>query len=178
MPRLAAALTHTELAVQHVSDDAPRPHAASLDVVAAAAIELAAGRPVDVRGFTPLQWIHLLRALPLDAPPRPVAAILADLDRAHHLTASSNAELLAEWLRIAALHDYQPARARTRTFLLAVGRRKYLTPIYAALRASDDGAGFAAEVYAAARPGYHAVTRRTLDALLGWPAPGRVAPGE
>lgn len=150
-------------------DDAPRPHAASLDAVAAAAHDLAAGRPVDARRFSPLQWIHLLRALPLDAPPRPVAAILADLDRAHHLTASTHAELLAEWLALAARHDYRPARARTREFLLTVGRRKYLTPIYAALQRSDDG--FAAEVYAAARPGYHAITRRTLDALLAWSDP-------
>jgi hypothetical protein len=47
-----------------------------------------------------------------------------------------------------------------------VGRRKYLTPIYTALLATAAGQQLAHAVYPRARVGYHAITRRTLDALL------------
>jgi leukotriene-A4 hydrolase len=150
-------------------EDAPRPQAASLAVAAEAARDFAAGRKVDLRAFTPQQWIHFLRALPLDDGPRPAAAILAELDAAHRLTAAGNAEVLAEWLTLAARHGYRAADRRIREFLLAVGRRKYVLPIYTALLATPEGAALAREIFAVARPGYHAITRGSLDALLGAP---------
>lgn len=179
---LAAELTAPAIAGQPVPDldqwieepglpaDAPRPRAPALDAVAEAARSFAADptRPQGARKFTPLQWIHFLRALPLAAP-NDALAVLGELDRRHHLTDTGNAELLAEWLLLAARHGYRPADARIREFLTAVGRRKYLTPIYAALRRDPTGAGLAADIYRAARPGYHAITRRTLDDLLAWP---------
>lgn len=153
-------------------DDAPRPQAAILDLTAAAARAFAAEEPlppgIDPRAFSPLQWIHFLRALPLTGP-RPAEVVLGELDRAYRLTASPNAELLGEWLALAARHGYRPADARIREFLTTVGRRKYLTPIYSALLATPAGATLAREIYAAARPGYHAITRADLDDLLGSP---------
>ena len=50
-----------------------------------------------------------------------------------------------------------------------------MTPVYEALLRTATGQVLARGVYARARPGYHAITRRTLDALLGWtPEPGAV----
>lgn len=157
-------------------DDAPRPQAASLDAVAAAARAFATGaselRASEVRGYTPQHWIHFLRALPLGEPGvRPAREVLSQLDRAFRLTATGNSEVLGEWLLLAARHGYRAAGERMREFLIGVGRRKYLAPIYAALLESPDGAALAADIYAAARPGYHAITRRSLDALLGWQPP-------
>jgi len=150
-------------------DDAPRPQAASLMLAADAAREFVAGRKIDARAFSPLQWIHFLRALPLTGGPRAAAAILAELDAAFRLTATGNAELLSEWLILAARHGHRPADARIREFLTGVGRRKYVLPIYDALLATPEGAALAREIYAVARPGYHAITRGSLDALLGVP---------
>lgn len=148
-------------------DDAPRPRAPSLELAATAAREFAAGRPVDTRAFSPLQWIHFLRALPLDV--RPPTELLGAVDRAFKITATGNAELLAEWLVLTARHGYHPADARMRAFLREVGRRKYIMPIYSALLATPEGAALAREIFAEARPGYHAITRRSLDDLLGAP---------
>ncbi|PCC75613.1 Aminopeptidase N [Nannocystis exedens] len=150
-------------------EDAPRPQAASLTLAADAAREFAAGRKIDARAFSPLQWIHFLRALPLKDGSRPAAAVLAELDAAYHFTAAGNAELLSEWLILAARHGYRPADARIREFLTSVGRRKYVLPIYDALLATPEGAALAREIFAVARPGYHAITRGSLDALLGAP---------
>ena len=152
--------------------DAPHAHAPGLDAITAAALaftraELPA-KKLPVRGWTPHHWIYFLRALPLtaaDAVPR-----LAELDAAFHLGASSNNEVLAQWLLLAATHDYRPADARLERFLLEVGRRKYLTPIYEALLASPAGQPRARQIYAKARPGYHPITQHRLDLLLAPPS--------
>ncbi|WP_420829402.1 leukotriene A4 hydrolase C-terminal domain-containing protein [Nannocystis pusilla] len=107
--------------------------------------------------------------MPLTDGPRPAAALLAELDAAYHFTATGNAELLSEWLILAARHGHRPADARIREFLTGVGRRKYVLPIYDALLATPEGAALAREIFAVARPGYHAITRGSLDALLGAP---------
>jgi hypothetical protein len=51
-------------------------------------------------------------------------------------------------------------------FLVRVGRRKFLTPIYKAL-VEADRKDHAQYIYQQARPGYHAVAQETLDKLLG-----------
>src|SRR5690606_23480530 len=75
-------------------DDAPRPRAPSLELAVAAADEFAAGRPIDARAFTPHQWIAFVRALPLDGDS--ALARLGAVDRAFKLTATGNAEVLAQ----------------------------------------------------------------------------------
>jgi hypothetical protein len=46
-----------------------------------------------------------------------------------------------------------------------VGRRKFLTPLYKALKTKGD-IKLAREIYAKAKPNYHAVSTQTMDALL------------
>lgn len=150
--------------------DAPRPRADDLTAVAALAAAAVAGKlPTRsvTRTWTPWHWIHFLRSLPLAGSDAP--RILADLDAAFALTASDNHEVLADWLTLAAAHGYGGAADRTREFLLTVGRRKYLGPIYSALLRTAAGEKLARGIYPQARPGYHALTRTSLDQLLGWP---------
>lgn len=153
--------------------DAPKAHAQVLDSVAAAAVALARGetqaRKLDTAGWSPQHWIFFLRSLPLAG--ADALALLGDLDARFHLTDSSNNEVLGEWLVLAAKHDYRAADARMDRFLVEVGRRKYLTPIYSALLTTAAGQQLAHAVYPRARVGYHAITRRTLDALLGHTPP-------
>jgi leukotriene-A4 hydrolase len=151
--------------------DTPRAHAPALDAVAAAAVSFTRGElpasKLPVRGWTPQHWIYFLRALPLTT--ADAVARLAELDAAFHLGASSNNEILAQWLLLAAVHDYRAADPRLERFLCEVGRRKYLTPIYEALLASANGQPRAREIYAKARPGYHPITQHSLDTLLARP---------
>ncbi|MBA3550423.1 MAG: M1 family metallopeptidase [Nannocystis sp.] len=149
--------------------DAPQPHSPALDAVGTAAVSLARGetptRKLDITGWSPQHWIFFLRALPLaevDA-----LRVLGEIDAAFHLTDSTNNEVLGEWLVLAAKYGYRAADARMDRFLIEVGRRKYLTPIYTALLATAAGQQLAHSVYPRARIGYHPITRHTLDALLG-----------
>jgi hypothetical protein len=66
---------------------------------------------------------------------------------------------------------YEPAFPALEAFLLKVGRRKFLRPLYSHLAATEAGRERALEIYRQARPGYHTVSVQTLDEVLGWTEP-------
>lgn len=119
---------------------------------------------LPVASWSPYEWLHFLRHLPADLP----AARLAELDDAHRLTQATNYEILAQWLEVAVRGGHRPADTRLERFLLEVGRRKFLVPLYQSLLEAGRKAD-AQRIYAQARPGYHTITRTTLDALVGRP---------
>lgn len=88
------------------------------------------------------------------------------LDRTFALTGRGNYEILAEWLAIACSSDYEPAFDRTREVLTRVGRMKYLRPLYTALGRHPRTRALAAEIFAAASPGYHALSRRVVESVM------------
>ncbi|QIL75089.1 M1 family metallopeptidase [Hymenobacter sp. HDW8] len=112
------------------------------------------------------EWVHFVQGLPADL----TGGQIAELDAAFQLTKSGNAEILAAWLPVALAAGHLPAEEATQRFLLRVGRRKFLTPLYKALLALPDGKARAQAIYARARPTYHAVATSTFDALLGRPS--------
>ncbi|MDX5347579.1 MAG: leukotriene A4 hydrolase C-terminal domain-containing protein, partial [Hymenobacteraceae bacterium] len=83
-------------------------------------------------------------------------------------TNSGNSEILAAWLLHAIRHDYKAADQALENFLVKVGRRKFLTPLYKALKERPEGLKRALEIYSKARPNYHAVSTNTLDELLNY----------
>ncbi|WP_034257035.1 M1 family metallopeptidase [Adhaeribacter aquaticus] len=89
---------------------------------------------------------------------------MAELDQTFNFTDSGNAEILAVWLHEAIKQEYLPAEAVLENFLLHVGRRKFLVPLYKALR--EQNPEQAKSIYTKARANYHAVATSTLDALL------------
>ena len=109
------------------------------------------------------EWVHFLQGLPVPTG----AAQLAALDQTFGFTASGNAEILAAWFPLALAAGYAPADEALHQFLVRVGRRKFLVPLYKALLATPAGAGRARRIYAEARPNYHSVATGTLDALVG-----------
>ena len=91
---------------------------------------------------------------------------LAELNEAYAINETGNNEVLFAWLEQCALHSYTPAYPRMEQFLIEVGRRKFLTPLYRALKETDQ-LDLAREIYQKARPNYHSVTTGTMDGLLG-----------
>ncbi len=117
-----------------------------------------------VGGWAPQQWQHLLERLRT----RPLtAAQLRDLDTTHALSATGNSEILFAWLRVAVARQYDPAVPALERFLTSQGRRKFLKPLYEDLMKTPWGRPIARRVYAAARPGYHAVSTQTIDGIVG-----------
>jgi len=119
--------------------------------------QLSAGR------WSTQEWQHFLGALLADSLTREQ---LADLDRTFGLTRSGNSEVLVAWLRIAIAHRYEPALPALERFLTSQGRRKFLRPLYADLMARAWGQPLARQIYRVARPRYHTVSTRTIDAIV------------
>ena len=72
-----------------------------------------------------------------------------------------------DWLEQSIRSQYQPSYARLETFLVEIGRRKFLTPLYKAM-VDTDQKPMADAIYAKARPNYHSVSTGTMDELLAW----------
>lgn len=117
---------------------------------------------LDTLNWTTHHWLHFIRKLPESS----TVAQLSALDRAFGFSTSGNSEIAAEWYVLAVNHDYGAAFQAMEAFLIRVGRRKFLMPIYEALSANDSTLVIAKEIYAKARPNYHSVSANSLDDLL------------
>ena len=142
---------------------------------------------IDTSGFTTHHWLHLLRKLHTRAdgsPGRLSREEMAGLDARFHFTQTQNAEIACDWFVLSIQSDYRPAYQAMHDFLLKVGRRKFLMPIYEALLAQyvvkdgkyewafAQGKEMATEIFLEAEPGYHPVAARSLRELLGLPLAG------
>jgi aminopeptidase N len=108
------------------------------------------------------EWIHFVDTLPRDLD----AARLAALDTQFHLTDSANAEIAHVWFRLAIAAHYQAANAAMERYMIRIGRRKLIVPLYRDLAATADGLTLARRIYEQARPGYHSMARDVIDPLL------------
>ena len=94
---------------------------------------------------------------------------MAELDRTFNLTRSGNSEIAFQWLLMSIRNRYEPANARLEEFLLSVGRRKFIRPLYQELAKTPEGKARAMEIYRRARPTYHPIAVTSIDADLKWP---------
>jgi leukotriene-A4 hydrolase len=115
--------------------------------------------------WTTHEWLHFINSMPEDIS----AEQLGALDNAFGFTQSGNSEIVAAWFQPTIRNAYEPVYPRVKEFLVSVGRRKFLTPTYRALIESDQKE-MAMDIYQEARPNYHAVSRDTMDELLGYEA--------
>jgi aminopeptidase N len=148
-------------------DDAPRdnsPALAKVDAQRDLFVQGAAADGLDTKGWVTQQWQRFIQGLPNTVS----VDRLAELDRAFGFTASHNSEILCDWLVVAIQRQYPPANDRLSQFLMEVGRRKYLKPIYTELAKNPAGLERARAIYAKARPRYHAVAIGTIDRILKW----------
>ena len=88
------------------------------------------------------------------------------LDKAFKFTDSGNAEIQAAWYVLSIRKKYKPAYSGIEKFLTAVGRRKFLMPLYKELVKTPEGKAWAKKIYVSARPNYHSVAYNSIDELL------------
>jgi hypothetical protein len=116
----------------------------------------------QISRWKPGEMLVYLQRLPREMD----AASCEWLDRNLHLTGRGNYEILVEWLTIAAGSDHEPVFPRIREVLTRVGRMKYLRPLYTALGKHPRTRGMAKEIFAAAGPGYHGLSRRVVESVI------------
>ena len=91
---------------------------------------------------------------------------MAVLDSSFQFSNVRNAEIAFQWLLMAIKNDYRAADSRLEEFLVSIGRRKFVRPLYAELAKNTRGRKRAKEIYAKARSGYHPITQAAIDAIL------------
>jgi leukotriene A-4 hydrolase/aminopeptidase len=145
--------------------NAPVFRSPKLDALTALAEGWTAGKrptPKQIDGWSSTETLIYLQHLPrqLDR------ASCEWLDRTLSLGERSNYEILVEWLAIAAASDYDPAFDRIRQVLTRVGRMKYLRPLYTALGKHPRTRQLAHDLFAAASPTYHSLSRRVVQGVM------------
>jgi aminopeptidase N len=110
------------------------------------------------------QWLHFINLLNDTL----TQEKMSELDATFGFTASGNSEIKAAWFEKVIPNNYSGLGASVEDFLVEVGRRKFLTPIYKALLKSEGGLPAAMAIYKKARPNYHAVSSESMDKLLGY----------
>lgn len=119
-----------------------------------------------VTTWTTHEWLQFLRHLPEDM----TILQMQELDKTFNFTNTGNSEIACEWLKHSIHNHYEVAYFRLEKFLVTIGRRKFLTPLYKEMLRAKGGREMANKIYEQARPYYHAVSVGTMDKLLGWDA--------
>lgn len=116
---------------------------------------------IDISGYTTHHWLYFLRGLKnLDS------IKMHELDQNFNFTQTGNSEIACDWFKHCIDHQYEEAFPALNDFLIRVGRRKFLTPLYTRLAKSPRNKAWAKEVYQTARNGYHSVSYNTIDEVL------------
>jgi leukotriene-A4 hydrolase len=117
---------------------------------------------LDTKAWTALEWMKFLN----DVDEHATLAQLRELDAAGHLAGSGNNEVAFRFYRAAIHAGERGIRPQLETFLLSVGRQKFVIPLYTALRKDAGDKAWAEQVYRRARPRYHPVTQASVDKLM------------
>lgn len=112
--------------------------------------------------WTVHEWLYFINNLPISIK----AEQMAELDATFNLTQSSNAEIAHAWYLLALKTGYQEIAAPLEQYLINIGRRKLIIPLYKQLASTPEGMAFARAVYQKARPGYHPLAQGSVDELL------------
>jgi leukotriene A-4 hydrolase/aminopeptidase len=117
---------------------------------------------LKTKEYTTNEWLRFLGLLPKKL----THDQLKELDAAFHFSKTGNSEILFAWLEIGINNQYKESYPVTKKFLIEIGRRKFVKPLFTALVKTEGGKKFAEEIYKEARPNYHFVTQATIDGIL------------
>ncbi len=118
----------------------------------------------DHNNWTTHEWLHFIRRLPTDLS----LQLMSQLDMAYKFSNSGNSEIAAAWYELSIKSGYFSENITQITqFLNTVGRRKFLTPLYKAMK-DNNHLELARKIYSQSRNNYHAVSVQTMDDLLDY----------
>ena len=145
---------------------APDPKSAALAKAGELAARWAADSTLDLhastQGWSTQELLFFLRALPQ----KMTSQQMALLDITLHLTETGNDEILDQWLLMSIANEYRPADDALERFLITVGPRKYIKPLYTELMKTPEGKARAIAIYVKARPGYHPMAQSVIDTAV------------
>lgn len=126
-----------------------------------------AGAPIATlasasKSWSAHEWIHFVDALPRTLTPAQMRA----LDGQFGFTKSGNSEIAHAWFRLAIATRYTQAYAAMEDYMVRIGRRKLILPLYRDLAATPEGKALAVRIFAKARDGYHPMARTAVQDVV------------
>ncbi len=112
------------------------------------------------KGWTTQEWLHFLRKMPETLS----AEKMSELDKAFNFTRIGNSEIAFQWLIMSIKNNYSAADLRLEDFLMNIGRRKFVRPLFTELAKIDMKR--ACSIYSKSRSGYHPITQSAVDAIV------------
>ncbi|MES2263904.1 MAG: M1 family metallopeptidase [Pseudomonadota bacterium] len=116
---------------------------------------------LDNKNWIAIEWMHFLN----DIDGKATAAQLKELDQAFSLAKSGNNEVAFRFYLDSVKAGYD-VRAALNTFLMSVGRKKFVLPLYTALLKNPADREWALALYKQARQRYHPETQEGVDKLV------------
>ncbi|WP_068545278.1 M1 family metallopeptidase [Thalassotalea crassostreae] len=117
---------------------------------------------IPTSNWTVHEWLYFINGLDRDLD----NSKMADLDQAFKLTTSTNAEIAHAWYLLALNTGYDVITPQLEQYLISIGRRKLIVPLYRKLAESEEGLAFAQKVFTVAKPGYHPLAQGTVGDIL------------
>jgi hypothetical protein len=84
----------------------------------------------------------------------------------YNLTQSGNADIQCDWYLLCIQNNYAAAYPAIENYLLHVGRRKFLKPLFEAMIQTPEGLTRAKAIFEKASAAYHAVSRNTIQEMI------------
>ncbi len=136
-----------------------------LEIVNAALISFQKNTSIDTaisNKWSSHEWLYFIRGLGDQINIDQMNYLNKNIDFAN----SGNAELEAAWFVHVIKNKYSDDYPEMKKFLLSVGRRKFLMPLYSEMIKTTEGKKMAKSIYAEARQNYHYVSVQSIDKLL------------
>lgn len=108
------------------------------------------------------EWLYFINNLPLDVKHKR----MVNLDKTYHFTTSNNAEIAHAWYLLSIRTGYKEVYPELAKYLINIGRRKLIVPLYKELAKDATSKKWAMDVFKQARPGYHGLAQGTIDDVM------------
>ena len=124
--------------------------------------EGASASALETKNWSTHEWLHFMAELPEEVS----LEQMQDFDKVYDFTNTENSEIASAWFIQSIKSEYKTAYPKLEEFLYEVGRGKFLYPLYEELARTEDGKKMGQEIYEEARPNYHPIAQRNIDAIL------------
>ena len=117
---------------------------------------------LPTKNWSTQEWLYFLNNMPKKFK----SSRMQELDKAFNLSNSHNSEIAHIWFLLSIKYNYQVAFDNMREYLIEIGRRKLIVPLYKELAKTSKNKQWAKEVYQLARSGYHSLAQVTIDKIF------------
>jgi hypothetical protein len=108
------------------------------------------------------QWLYFLNNMPASFN----LSHMQQLDQTFNLTQSSNSEIAHIWFLLSIKFNYTAAFENMQKYLIEIGRRKLIVPLYKELAKTAKNKQWGENVYRLARGGYQSLAQGTIDKIF------------